>query len=376
MDEPLRAGIAGTGFVGRIHARSALLAGARLAGVAASTPARSGEAAAAVGAERPFASAEELAVSDDVDVVHVCTPNHLHVPIALAALGAGKHVILEKPVALDAASARELADAAAAAGTVVAVPFAYRYYPTVREARARVASGETGALRLLQGGYLQDWLLEPGDDNWRVESDLGGASRAFADIGSHWCDLVEFVTGQRIVRLQAMLAIAHAERAESAGHSFARDPGGGETRPVETEDIAVVMFETDAGAVGSTAISQVAAGRKNRLWFELGGEHQALAFDGEQPETLWIGERSGTTLVPRGPDTLRPAAARYATVPAGHPQGYADLFDAFVAEAYAAARGDEPADGMPVLADGVRAAAITDAVLASSRRREWVEVSA
>jgi predicted dehydrogenase len=372
----LRAGIAGTGFIGRVHARSARLAGARVTGVAASTAERSAAAAAEMEAERPFATAEELAASDDVDVVHVCTPNHLHVPVALAALAAGKHVILEKPVALDAASAARLADAAEAAGTLVTVPFAYRYYPTVREARARVAAGTTGSLRLLQGGYLQDWLLEAADDNWRVEPDLGGASRAFADIGSHWCDLVEFVSGQRIVRLHARLAIAHAERSASAGHSFSHESEQGEPRPVETEDIAIVMFETDAGGVGSTVISQVSAGRKNRLWFELAGERQGLAFDGEQPETLWVGERSGAMLVPRDPDVLDPAAARYATLPGGHPQGYNDLFEAFVGETYRAVRTGETAEGMPLLADGLRAMAITDAVLASARDGEWVEVPA
>lgn len=374
--EALRAGIAGTGFVGRIHARSALLAGGRVTGVAASTPERSRRAAAELGADRSFANAEELAVADDVDVVHVCMPNHLHAPVAVAALEAGKHVILEKPVAVDSESAARIAAAADRAGTVVAVPFAYRYYPTVREARARVAAGTTGALRLLQGGYLQDWLLDATDDNWRVEAELGGASRAFADIGSHWCDLVEFVTGQRISRLHARIAIAHPKRSGESRHSFDRGGDGGPARPVETEDMALVMFETDAGAVGSTVVSQVSAGRKNRLWFEFAGEQQNLAFDGEQPETLWVGERSGVTVVPRDPDTLAESAAIYATLPGGHPQGYNDLFHAFIGEAYRAIRNGERADGMPMLADGLRAVAITEAVLASAREREWVEVPA
>jgi predicted dehydrogenase len=257
------------------------------------------------------------------------------------------------------------------------VPFVYRYYPTVREARARVRNSSTGSLHLLHGGYLQDWLLLADDDNWRVDSELGGASRAFADIGSHWCDLVEFVSGQRITALTARTAIAHPKRRAGSGHSFERVGGDGAAlRDVETEDIATVMFETDTGAAGSVVISQVSAGRKNRLWFELAGEHQTLGFDGEQPENLWVGTRNGANVIPRDPDGLDPSAAAYATLPAGHPQGYNDLFDAFIGETYAAVRGDAPADGLPTLADGLRAARVTDAVLESARTRSWLEVPA
>jgi predicted dehydrogenase len=371
----LRAGIVGAGFIGRIHARSARLAGAGIAGVVASSPERGAAAADELGAARAFASAAELIASDDVDVVHICTPNHLHVPLTLEALAAGKHVVCEKPVALDAPSAERVVGAATRAGTVATVPFVYRYYPTVREARARVRNGSTGPLHLLEGGYLQDWLLLAEDDNWRVDSELGGASRAFADIGSHWCDLVEFVSGERIAALTARVAIAHSKRRAGAGHSFERGAGGA-LRDVQTEDIATVMFETDAGSTGSVVISQVSAGRKNRLWFELSGEHETLGFDGEQPESLWVGTRNGASVIPRDPDGLDPSAAAYATLPAGHPQGYNDLFEAFVAETYAAIRGETPADGLPTIADGLRAARVTDAVLESARARSWVEVPA
>src|SRR6187551_919539 len=217
----VRVAIAGTGFIGAVHARSARLAGARLVGVAASTPERAERAASALGAERGFASAQALVESPDVDVVHICTPNHLHVPLAEAAIAAGKHVICEKPLALDTAGAQQLVDAAAGSGLEAGVPFVYRYYPTVREARERVGSGETGPLRLLHGTYLQDWLLRSDDGNWRVDERLGGASRAFADIGSHWCDLAEFVSGDRIARVSARLLTAVSERAGEVGrHAF------------------------------------------------------------------------------------------------------------------------------------------------------------
>jgi len=372
----LKAAIAGTGFIGRVHARSARLAGAQLAGVAASSPESAQAAAAALGADRAFDSAEEMVRDPGIDVVHICTPNHLHLPLAEAALAAGKHVICEKPLALDASGAQRLVDAASDSGLHAGVPFVYRFYPTVREARERVAGGQTGPLRLLHGTYLQDWLLRPGDDNWRVDERLGGPSRAFADIGSHWCDLAEFVSGHRIVRLSARMLTAVPERFSAAGRkAFASDGVGGEARPVSTEDAVVVQFETDARAIGSVVISQISAGRKNRLWIELDGAEETLAFDQEHPEELWCGRREAETIIRRDPATLSPPAARFAFLPGGHPQGYADCFDGFVADFYGGVRSGSAADGMPTFSDGLRAALITDAVLTSSREERWVDVA-
>jgi predicted dehydrogenase len=378
MSRGVRVAIAGAGFIGAVHARSARLAGGRLVGVAASSPARSERAAASLGAERAFNSAEELVTSAEVDVVHICTPNHLHRSLAEAALAAGKHVICEKPLALDADGAATLAVAAESAGVQAAVPFVYRYYPTVREARARVAAGTTGPVRLLHGSYLQDWLLRPDDDNWRVDSELGGPSRAFADIGSHWCDLAEFVSGHRISRLSARTATVVPERVQASGRKAFEAAGAteGELRPVTTEDAAIVIFETDAGAMGSVVISQVSAGRKNRLWIELDGTDAAVAFDQEQPEALWFGRREGLEIVRRDPEALSPAAARFAVLPPGHPQGYGDCFDAFIADFYSAVGSGAVPDGMPQFADGLRATQITEAVLASAREQSWVDVTA
>ena len=377
VGETLRVAVAGTGFIGAVHAHAARRAGARVVGVAASSPESAEQAAKVLGAERAFPAAEALVTADDVDVVHICTPNHLHAPLARAALAAGKHVICEKPLATDLAGARRLVDAAASAGTAAAVPFVYRYYPTVREARDRVRTGVTGPVRLVHGTYLQDWLTDPEDDNWRVDAALGGASRAFADIGSHWCDLAEFITGQRIARVSARTLTAvperlHAEHTEA----FARGNGGGEKRAVDTEDAAVVQFETDGGAVGSTVVSQISPGRKNRLWIEVDGAQEAVAFSQEEPETLWSGTREGVTLVPRDIAGMSTDAARLSFLPAGHPQGYADCFDLFVADAHAVARGETPADGMPLFADGLRSAQIVEAVLCSAREQRWVDVPA
>jgi predicted dehydrogenase len=368
----LRVGILGAGFAARVHAHAARLAGAEIVGVVASTSERSAVAAAALGAERGFAGAEELTALEALDVVHVCTPNHLHVPLALAAIEAGRRVILEKPVALDPAGAAELASVAERAGTLVTVPFVYRYYPMVRELRARLRDAGTAAF-LISGGYLQDWLLGADDYNWRVDAALGGGSRAFADIGSHWCDLVEFATGQRLTAVAARTAIAHPTRRGTAASSFER-AAGDEAHAVATEDIAALLFETDAGATGSLLVSQVSAGRKNHLWVEISAGEETFAFEQERPDELRVMRRDGTVTVPRDFDTLDPSAAPYVTLPGGHPQGYQDCFDAFVAESYAAFAGAPPAAGLPALADGVRAVAVTDAVLESARRREWVEV--
>jgi predicted dehydrogenase len=310
--------------------------------------------------------------------VHVCTPNHLHAPLAEAALHAGKHVVCEKPLATTAAEAERLLEAAQRSGRVATVPFVYRYHPVVFEARARVGAGEIGAVRLLHGGYLQDWLSSAEDDNWRVDPALSGASRAFADIGSHWCDLMEFVTGQRIAAVCAQTATVVGERADSGGApAFAardRADAPAARRAVVTEDAATVMFRTDAGVIGTMLVSQVSPGRKNHLHLEVAGEHASLRFEQEHPETLWVGRRDRGETVWRDPAALHPSAARLATLPAGHAQGYAGCFDAFVADTYAAIAGAEP-DGLPTFADGARSTSIVDAVVASARAgAAWVEV--
>jgi predicted dehydrogenase len=352
---PLRVGLVGTGFIGGVHAHAARVAGAELRRVAGSSPESSARAADRLGGAP--GTAEEVVTADDVDVVHICTPNHLHAPLAELALRAGKHVVCEKPLATTAADAERLVALAAAAGVVTAVPFVYRYYATVRDARARVARGETGPLWLLHGSYLQDWMSDRGDTNWRVDAALGGASRAFADIGVHWCDLVEFTSGHRLTRLTARTSRAVPDR------------GG----PVATEDAATILFETDRGALGSLVVSQITPGRKNRLWFSLDGPDASLAFDQELPESLWLGTREHAMVIPRGSGTTPGSAQAYSFLPAGHPQGYQDCFDAFVGEAYAAVRGEDPA-GLPTFTDGLRAARITDAVLGSAVEGAWTEV--
>jgi predicted dehydrogenase len=374
----LRVGIIGAGFIGDVHARAATRAGARVVGIVASTPEGTERAVRRVRAEVTFRAAAEMIASPDIDVVHVCTPNDLHRSLTEAALAAGKHVVCEKPLAMRLDDARALCDAVDAAGLVATVPFAYRFYPMVREARARVA-GPDATVRLVHGSYLQDWLSTEQDDNWRVDGGRGGPSRAFADIGSHWCDLVEFVTGDRITSLCAELVTALPERVSGNGtHAFeTRSNDQGRRRPVDTEDVAIVMFRTARGVTGSVVISQISSGHKNQLRFEIACADATIVFDQEQPDLLWVGRRGPSELYTRDPAYLHPSAAAYVTVPAGHPQGYQDCFDAFVADTYRAIHlgSADAVDGLPTFADGVRAVLITDAVLRSAAAHEWVDVT-
>lgn len=345
MADRLRAGIIGAGFIGGVHAHAVRAGGGEVTRVAASRPDRSEEAAVRLGARTAAVSGDALIDADDVDVVHVCSPNSTHVALARRALAAGKTVVCEKPLATTLDDARALV--AAARGRVATVPFVYRFHPAAREIRARVHAGGAGPLHLLHGAYLQDWQAAGAPAGWRGDAAEGGAHRAFADVGVHWCDLVEFTSGHRITRLLAATA------------------GGGTA--------STVQFETDSGATGSVVVSQTALGRRNALRISLDGERAAYRFDQESPEQLWIGDRDGDRVLHRGAPAYSPAAARYSLLPPGHPQGYQDCFNAFVADTYSAVHGDAP-DGLPTFADGLRAAALTDAVIRSSESSTWVEV--
>ncbi|WP_328504610.1 Gfo/Idh/MocA family oxidoreductase [Streptomyces sp. NBC_00457] len=369
----MRAVVVGAGMIGAVHARAIRAAGGCVAGVVASTPERSVRTADewAVPARYPDLSA---ALADDsVSVVHVCTPNALHVRQAEAALRAGKHVICEKPLATSAADAEHLARLAQEAGLLLAVPFVYRYHPLVRELRDRRLRGEFGAWQLIHGSYLQDWMLSPDVMSWRVDPVDGGPSRAFADIGSHWCDLVEWVAGVRFTELTARLGTTIATRPAGTGVSFSNGAGGPRDR-VRTEDVATVLLRTGDGVLGTLTVSQVSAGRKNRLWFELDGSAGSAVFDQENPETAWLGATDGARILVRDPGQGSSEQRRLAHLPAGHAQGYGDCFAAFVADAYTTIRGGTP-EGLPTGADGVRSARIVEAVLTSAASLTWTDVA-
>ncbi|WP_322047481.1 Gfo/Idh/MocA family oxidoreductase [Paraburkholderia sp. J67] len=364
--------ILGAGMIAEVHRRAALLAGARVVGVMASSPARSAEVAARwrTAPFDSFAALRELAP----DVVHVCSPNGLHAEHTIAALDAGAHVICEKPLAVSSGIARELTDYAAQLDRIATVPFVYRYHPLVREIRARAQAGEFGRWQLLHGSYLQDWLLSPTATSWRVDASKGGPSRTFADIGSHWCDLMEFVTGERIASLSAATTITVPERPAQSSASFGGAHGVGPLQRVDTEDAASVMFRTASGVLGTVTVSQVSAGRKNRLWFEFDGAHRSAVFDQEHPETVWLGSQGSAEVLSRDPSAGAADARRLSHLPAGHAQGYAQCFENFVADTYARVAG-QAVDGVPTFADGLRSSRIVDAVIRSAQTGQWVDVN-
>ncbi len=319
-DTRRRVAILGAGMIGEVHRRAAMLAGAEVAGVMASSPERSREVAAAWGAEMAFTDIDEVAASD-IDVVHICTPNAYHVPYAIALMEAGKHVLCEKPLGIGLADAQQAADVAESTGVVNTIPFTYRFHPMARELHARVHSEEFGAVNLIHGSYLQDWLLNPQATSWRVDPELGGPSRAFGDIGSHWCDLAEWVTGDRIAELVSTTAISIPQRPAATSASFSAARSDAPLIDVTTEDTALIMFRTENGVVGSAVISQLSAGRKNRLWLEVDGMHRAGVFDQEHAEQLWIGSEEGVTILARDPNHGSAEQRRLATLPAGHAAG-------------------------------------------------------
>jgi predicted dehydrogenase len=372
----LNAAVAGTGFVGAIHVEALRRLGVDVVGVCASTP----ERAEAKRLAPVYESYEALLADPRVDVVHVTTPNHLHHSQVRDALAVGKHVVCEKPLATTSAESAELLELAQKSGLVHCTNFNLRFYPIAHQARALVASGALGNVWNVHGGYLQDWLLYPTDWNWRLEPDKGGALRAVADIGSHWMDLAQWVTGRRIEAVFADLTTALPVRQRPAGEvetfAAAEDVERVEA-PMTTEDIANLLFRLEGGCVGAAVVSQVSAGRKNSLRLEVDGSEGALAWDAERHEELWLGhrDRANETLL-RNPGLLEPSAQARTTLPAGHAEGFAATFRELHRAVYSAVAEDGmPAEpDFPTFKDGHRSNMLGDAIAASNERRQWVEV--
>ena len=381
MAEPLRAVVVGPGYIGPVHADALRRNGVAVVGLVGSGSAAGQARAAALGIPY-FADLAAALEAGPVDCVHVATPNALHAPLVRQALAAGKHVLCEKPLAMDAAEGAELLRLAEAAGVVHAVNFNFRFYALTRQMRAMVAAGAVGPVRLVHGGYLQDWLLFPSDWNWRLDPKEGGALRAVADIGSHWLDLAGFVTGRRPVALCADLAtfVPVHQRPTVAVETFA----GKSLRPdeyveeaIRTEDYGSVLLRFGDDAHGVMTVSQVSAGRKNRLMLEISGATGTLAWNSERVEELWVGwrDRPNETLL-RDPALLAPEARSVATAPGGHAEGYVESHRALFAAVYRAiAAGGPPAQpDYPTFADGVRSLRLGEAIAASAREGRWVDV--
>jgi predicted dehydrogenase len=378
-----RAAIVGTGFAATAHVDALRrLPTVEITGILGSRPERTAEAAARLGIGRAFDSLDELVGDSSVDVVHDCTPNHLRSRVTAAALDAGKHVLSEKPLGLDAAEAAGLAARARSAGVVAAVCFNYRHFPLVQEMRSLIASGADGSIHLVHGAYLQDWLLRDDDWNWRLESAKAGGARATGDIGSHWIDLVQHLSGDRIVAVSAQLGRLHGERWRPTGEvrTFERGDGHRERVTVDTEDMATILLRFAGGAQGSCTLSQVSAGRRNHLVVEIDAAEASFAWDQENPNSLWIGRRDGANReVLRDPQLLSPEAAPLAHLPAGHQEGWADGIRNLMLDVYAAVGvhggNEEHRPTFATFDEAAGVARVVEAILESDRTRAWVDVA-
>jgi predicted dehydrogenase len=381
----LGAALVGGGFAAASHLDALRrVDGATPLGVLTSSPERSREAAARLGLERSYGSLDELLADQDIDVVHNCTPNRLHHLVTTAALDAGKHILSEKPLAFDLAEAEELAARARGSDLVTGVCFTYRHFPLVQHLRALLAAGAAGPAHLVHGGYLQDWLLRDDDWNWRLESDTAGATRAVGDIGSHWIDLAQHVTGDEAVAVCAQLGRLHEQRwrpgevrtFERAGADGA--PTGRTRVAVDTEDMATVLLRFRSGAIGACTISQVSPGKKNELTIEIDAT-VSYTWNQEEPNELLVGHRDGPDeRIVRDAAILVHEAAPLAHYPPGHQEGWPDALRNLVGDFYAIVRARrERTERARIVATFEEALAVTrvvDAIARSDRERGWVEV--
>jgi predicted dehydrogenase len=379
--KPIRTAIFGTGFMGRVH----LEAVRRVESVeVAAIAGRNAEATRKLGAgfSVPVLTTDYREVLRDpaIDAVHIGTPNAQHFSMAKDALLAGKHVLCEKPLTTTVAEAEELVSIATRQGVRNCTCHNLRYYPMVQQMRRMREAGDLGEILVVQGTYSQDWLLYDTDWNWRVETKAGGPSRCMADIGSHFFDMAEHVTGLRVTSLCADLQTFHPTRKQPkhSVETFANKLLGPEDyveTPIDTEDFGAVIFRMGARTRGCMTASQVSAGRKNGLSIEIYGTRSSVAWNQERPDELWAGHRDvGNQVFVKDPSLLKPTARSYADLPGGHSEGYDDTFKQVFRRFYASIATPGEAPEYPQFVDGLRQLTILDATLQSNRKRAWVDV--
>jgi len=376
---PLQSAVIGVGFVGRAHVESLCRLGIPVLGILDNSAERSESARRDLHLPRTYRSLEELAADRDVHVVHICTPNYLHFEQASVLLRAGKHVMCEKPLAMNTRESAALIKLARECKRVGGVNYNLRYYPLCREARARVAAGAIGEPRLVHGKFLQDWLFYPTDWNWRLETGLGGDLRAVSDIGTHWLDLAQWLTGRKIVEVCADLAtiIPTRQRPKGRVETF-QSADGVATEPVKiaTDDYASVLLRFEGNLRGVLTVSQVSAGRKAAMTLEVNGSESSLAFNSESPNSLWIGHRKqANEELMKDPSLMMPAARRYSAYPGGHGEGYPDTFVQLFKDFYAYLEkgGDTPPE-FPTFQTGHDELVLCEAIAQSARQGRWVKI--
>ena len=382
MKSPFKACVIGTGFIGAVHVEALKRAGVDVLAAIGSTQAKTEEASIRLGLPQKLDSLESCLRSPNIDSVHIATPNHLHHSQVKAVLAAGKHVLCEKPLAVTSAETRELVQLAADNRMAAAVAYNIRFYPHCHEARQRVREGQIGDVFHVQGSYVQDWLLKDTDFNWRVLKSEGGELRALADIGTHWLDLLQFIIDSRVVEVLADLRTIHPVRHRPAGNTgtFTGEQAGvsGEAVAIDTEDCGSVLLRFANGASGNLWVSQTTAGRKNCLRFELSGSQEAIAWNSEQPESLWLGHRdSPNQTLLRDPALLQSDARGLADFPGGHAEGFPDSFKQLFRSFYSYIDQGDFSDRVPfpTFEDGHYETRICEAILRSQDSRSWVTVT-
>ena len=380
--EKIKVGVVGTGFIGPSHIEALRrLPNVEVAALCEATIELAEAKAKQLGISRWY-TFEDLLKQDDIQSVHICTPNFLHYSQSKAALLAGKHVVCEKPLAKDLHEAEELVALAAQTGLVNAVHFNLRYYPLVRQMKTMREKGDLGEIYSIMGSYLQDWLFYNTDYNWRLEPDKSGDSRAIADIGSHLMDIIEYISGLKTVAVLADFTTVHKTRKKPlkpvetySGKML--QPEDYADVPITTEDCANVLLRFDNGHKGVVTVSQVSAGRKNQLKLEISGSNKTFAWNSEAPNSLWIGNRNtANEVLMRDPSLAYAEARDIMTFPGGHNEGFPDTSKQMFKEVYAAiAAGKQPeAPTFPTFADGYRELLICERILESNRAQAWVNV--
>jgi predicted dehydrogenase len=377
----ITAGVVGVGFIGVAHVEALRRLGVNVAGVVGSTPERAAIKAEAANLPTVYESVEALAADANIDVVHIASPNYAHADQVRVCLAAGKHVVCEKPLALTAEDTTDLVAKAGAAGLVNAVCFNIRFYPLNHQAMAMVRAGAIGEPRLITGSYHQDWLLLDSDWNWRLQPEEAGSLRAVADIGSHWLDLTRFISGRRIEEVMADLHTLVPIRRHPVGPVESFAAVGPDQEMVEermtSDDAAGILLRYEGGARGAVTISQVSAGRRNAVRYEIAGSQSALSWSSDAPDDLWIGNRGRPNeILHRDPSLAAPEAAALIAYPGGHVEGFPDTFRALFSRVYLDVIEGRPSDppAYPTFADGHDAVLVTEAVARSNQEQRWAKV--
>ena len=375
----LRAGVIGTGFIGPVHVEALRRLGVQVIALC-DVPERVRAAAERLAIPQAFSDYHKLIRSPDVDVVHITTPNRYHAEMSLAALQAGKHVVCEKPLAMNTGETAAIVKAARRAGTVFAVNFNVRFYPAVLQLRQAIDNGDFGEIIHVNGSYFQDWLFKDTDYNWRLLPAEGGKLRAVADIGTHWLDTVSFILGAKITSVFADLGTFHQSRKRPLGEvqTFAKADRQLKyaTYKVATEDFASVLLQFNNRARGNLALSQVAAGRKNCIRIEIYGSKKSAWWCSEEPETLRFGQRDGANEVAvRGTPAFGDGAAGFMDYPPGHVEGFPDTFKMLFRNIYSTIASGGKGDRLFATADdGHAEVAVCEAILKSHLAKTWVKV--